>query len=51
LLHTAEIAKRAPRRAVVFTRKAVSGPPPFRLVTAAITRDYPHLLAALGQMD
>jgi hypothetical protein len=30
-----------------YARKAVSGPPPFRLVTAAITRDYPHLLAAL----
>jgi hypothetical protein len=30
-----------------YARKAVSGPPPFRLMTAAITRDYGHLLAAL----
>jgi hypothetical protein len=31
-----------------YARKAVSGsPPPFRLMTAAITRDYGRLLAAL----
>jgi hypothetical protein len=30
-----------------YARRAVSGPPPFRLVSAAVSRDYARLLAAL----
>lgn len=30
-----------------YARKAISGPPPFRLLAAAVSRDYTRLLAAL----
>jgi hypothetical protein len=32
---------------LAYARRAVAGPLPFRLVSAAVSRDYTHLLAAL----
>ncbi len=36
---------------LVYMRRAVSGPQPFRLMSAAVSRDYAHLLAALDNAD
>jgi hypothetical protein len=32
---------------MAYARGAVSGPPPFKLVSAAMSHDYAHFLAAL----
>jgi len=32
---------------LVYARKAIAGPPPFRLVSAALSRDYTHLVTVV----
>jgi hypothetical protein len=34
-----------------YARKAISGPPPFRLMAAALARDYTSLLAVMDRTD
>jgi len=34
-----------------YARKAISGPPPFQLMAAALTRDYSSLLAVADQQE
>jgi hypothetical protein len=36
---------------LAYARRAVAGPLPFRLVSAAVSRDYAHLLAAIEKED